>query len=216
MALVLISLVSYLLGSIPFAYLVARAYGKNLYQIGSQNIGTANVYRATGNFLPTILSLIGDVGKGALAIYLARRFGFLGYNLFQAQALAAFFVVAGHNWPIFLKFKGGRGLASLIGVLLALKWQVLILTVVVTVLVIILTEYLTKKGIKLEGSFKEKFRAVLAVVISQILGRVLGILASAILIYIYYRGVFNITLAAAVLSGIKHVKRTKDFLEKKQ
>ena len=215
MSLVLISFLSYILGSIPFSYLVARAYGQNLYQIGSKNIGTANVYRATGNFLPTLLALIGDVGKGALAIYLAQKLGFLGYNLFQAQALAAFFVVAGHNWPIFLKFKGGRGLASLIGVLLALKWQAIILAVVVTIVVIILVEFSTKKGIKLEGSFKEKFKALVLVIITQVLGRVLGILASAVLIYIYYPQVFKIALAVVILSGIKHVKRTKDFLEKK-
>ena len=108
----LIFLFCYLLGSIPFSYLIAAFYGKNLYQIGSKNIGAANVWRATGKFEAFLMSLIGDAGKGALAMSLAEKFSescFIHYLLY-AQAIAAFAVVLGHNWPIYLKFKGGRGL----------------------------------------------------------------------------------------------------------
>lgn len=217
MYLVSISLISYLLGSIPFSYLVARFFGKNLYEVGSKNIGAANVYRATGKAGATILALIGDVGKGGLAVALAKGLTcFWGYNPILGQALAAFFVVAGHNWPIFLKFKGGRGLASLAGVILFLKWPVLILVLIVIGFFIFLTEFIMKKGIKLEGSLKEKGKTLLSVFISQILGRVIGMAAAVILVYLLYPEVFKIAFGAVILVGAKHIKRTQGFLEQQK
>jgi len=205
MYLVLISLISYLLGSIPFSYLVARAYEKNLFEIGSRNIGTANVWRATGKKEALIVALIGDMGKGALAILISQKFGFLGYNLFFGQVLAAFFVVLGHNWPIFLKFKGGRGLASLAGVILVLNWQILFLVLAVIGFFIFSTELAMKKRVKLTELF--------SVFISQVLGRMIGIVAAAILVFLLYPQIFKILFPAVILSGIKHIKRTKTFLE---
>jgi len=216
MSLFLISLISYLLGSIPFSYLVARFFGKNLYEIGSKNIGAANVYRATGKAEATILALIGDVGKGGLAVALAKSLACLGYNPVLGQALAAFFVVAGHNWPIFLKFKGGRGLASLAGVILFLKWQVLILVLIVIGFFIFLTEFIMKKGIKLEGKGKEKIKSLISIFISQILGRVIGMVAAVILVFLFYPEVFKIAFGAVILTGAKHIKRTQSFLEQQK
>ena len=216
MCLVPISLISYLLGSIPFSYLVARFFGKNLYEIGSKNIGAANVYRATGKAEATILALFGDVGKGGLAVALAKSLACLGYNPVLGQALAAFFVVAGHNWPIFLKFKGGRGLASLAGVILFLKWQVLILVLIVIGFFIFLTEFIMKKGIKLQGSGKEKIKKLLSIFISQIFGRVIGMAAAVILVFLLYPEVFKIAFGAVILTGIKHIRRTQTFLEQQK
>ena len=224
----LLAILSYLLGSIPFSYLVAKSYGKNLYRIGSGNIGTANVYRATGKLGPVILALTGDVGKGVLAISLAQKFScccFINY-LFWAESIAALFVVLGHNWPIFLKFKGGRGLATLAGVILFLNWKAILLVVGVIIFSILLVELIgrrsaiyripfaiTKKKIKLEGSFKKRSKTLLSIIISQIVGRVIGILAAAILIFILYPQLFKIALLPTVLTGIKHIKRTKDFVK---
>jgi len=212
--LALISIISYLLGSIPFSYLVGKAYGKNLFEIGSRNIGAVNVYRATGKFEALLFALIGDVGKGTLAIFLAQKLSFLGYNSFFAQALAAFFVIAGHNWPIFLKFKGGRGLASLIGVILILNWKIVPLVLGAVLFFILLTELIMKKRIELKGNFKEKIKNLFSIFISQIFGRVIGIAMAAISVYLLYPQVFKIVFPAAILVGIKHIKRTKDFLKK--
>jgi len=216
MWLIFISIISYLLGSIPFSYLVAKAYGKNLFEIGSRNIGAANVWRATGKVETLLMALIGDVGKGTLAILISQKLGFLRYDLFLAQALAAFFVVLGHNWPIFLKFKGGRGLAALAGVILVLKWQILFLVLVVIGFFIFLTELVMKKGIKLAGSFKEKIKGLFSIFISQVLGRMIGIVASVISVFLLYPQIFKILFPAVILSGIKHIKRTKTFLEKQK
>ncbi len=214
MALIIIAILSYLIGSIPFSYIIAKAYGKNLYEVGSGNIGTANVYRATGKAESTILALIGDLGKGMLAIFLAQKLSF-GYNQLIGQALAAFFVVAGHNWPLFLKFKGGRGLATLAGVILFLNWRVLFLVLIVIGFFIFLTELIMKRGIKLGGTLKEKIKKLFSIFISQVAGRMIGIVVAAILVYIRYTQVFTIIFGAIILSGIKHVKRTKTFLEGK-
>jgi len=213
---VMIAVFSYLLGSIPFSYLVAWAYGKNLYQIGSRNIGAANVWRATHRFEALLMALIGDVGKGALSIFFAQKFSescFAPYLLI-AQVIAAFFVVLGHNWPIYLKFKGGRGLAALAGAILFLNWKVILLVLITIGFFIYLTELLTKKRITLVGTFKEKIKGLFSVFISQVLGRMIGILAAAILVYILYPSVFKAAFPATILSGIKHIKRTKDFLKR--
>jgi len=212
MSLVLISIISYLLGSIPFSYLVARAYGKNLYQIGSGNIGTANVWRATGKIEATLMALAGDLGKGILSVFFAQRF-FPGQIL--PQALAAFFAVAGHNWPIFLKFKGGRGLATSAGILLYLNWKALFLILLIIGLCIFLTELLMKKGLKLEGNLRQKIKGLFTIFISQVLGRVIGIVAAIILLFFLYPTTLKIIFPAAILAGIKHIKRTKTFLEGK-
>jgi glycerol-3-phosphate acyltransferase PlsY len=212
MGLVLISLISYLLGSIPFSYLVARAYGKNLYKVGSGNIGVANVWRATGKIEAFLLALVGDLGKGVLVIFLTQKF-FPGQIL--PLTLATFFAVTGHNWPIFLKFKGGRGLGPAAGILFYLNFKALLLIFFITFFSIILVEFLMRKGLKLEGNLKQKIKRLFYIFISQVLGRVIGILAAAVLLFFIYPTTFKIIFPAAILVGIKHIKRTKTFLERK-
>lgn len=212
MNLILISIISYLLGSIPFSYLIARLYGKNLYQIGSGNIGTANVWRATGKIEATLLALIGDFGKGILTIFLAQKFF---PNEILPKILATFFIVAGHNWPIFLNFKGGKGLATFAGIVFFLNWKVIIFVVLTIGFFIFTTEFITKRKLEIKGNLREKLKRLLNIFISQILGRVIGMFASAILIFLLYPQIFKITFPAAILTAIKHIKRTKTFLEGK-
>ncbi|MEA3459588.1 MAG: glycerol-3-phosphate acyltransferase [Chloroflexota bacterium] len=112
-------LLSYLLGAIPFAYIFARlAGGVDIRMVGDGNVGTRNVWRSVGP-LPGIATLLADVGKGYLAILLARQ-----YQLSQMAILAAgFMAVMSHDWTIFLRFWGGQGMAASVGVLLALLPQ---------------------------------------------------------------------------------------------
>ena len=210
--LILIAILSYLLGSIPFSYLVARAYSKNLYEIGSKNIGAANVYRATGKIEALLMAVIGDIGKGTLSIFLAQRLGLRCDPIF-VQAVAAFFVVLGHNWPIYLNFKGGRGLASLAGVIIALNWKLIFLVLLTIGFFIFLTELIMRKKITLKEKGKEKIKGLFSIFISQVAGRMIGILAAVILVLVLYPEIFKIVLPAVILSAIKHIKRTKTFLE---
>jgi glycerol-3-phosphate acyltransferase PlsY len=111
---VLALLMGYALGSIPFAFIVTRLFGLgDIRQVGSGNVGTTNVLR-TGNKLAAALTLIGDVGKGIVAVLIAKAWG---DNAAMAAALGAF---TGHIFPVWLNFKGGKGLATCAGILAAL------------------------------------------------------------------------------------------------
>ncbi|WP_420557978.1 glycerol-3-phosphate 1-O-acyltransferase PlsY [Roseovarius sp.] len=111
--------VGYLLGSIPFGMIVARVLGLgNLRNIGSGNIGATNVLR-TGNKLGALITLLLDGGKGAAAVLLARALA--GEDAAQLAGLAAF---TGHCYPIWLSFRGGKGVATFLGIFLGLAWPV--------------------------------------------------------------------------------------------
>lgn len=106
----------YLIGSIPFGLILTRAFGYgDIRNIGSGNIGATNVLR-TGNKPLALATLILDTFKGAIAVGLA-----LYFINFNAAMLAGFFALVGHLFPVWLKFKGGKGVATTLGTLLALK-----------------------------------------------------------------------------------------------
>lgn len=113
---ILAIVIGYLLGSIPFAYIVARLKrGIDIRQVGSGNVGALNVYREVGPVFGLAV-LAADLAKGVLAVYIAQ---WLGISLLWT-CVAGFAAVAGHNWPIFLRFRGGRGAITILGVLLPL------------------------------------------------------------------------------------------------
>ena len=117
--LILWAAIGYLMGSIPFGMIIAKVMGLgNLRDIGSGNIGATNVLR-TGNKAAAALTLIFDAGKGAAAVLLARAMA--GEDAVQFAALAAFL---GHCFPVWLGFKGGKGVATFLGLCLALDWGV--------------------------------------------------------------------------------------------
>jgi glycerol-3-phosphate acyltransferase PlsY len=117
--LILVATAAYLLGSIPFGVVITRALGLgDLRQIGSGNIGATNVLR-TGNRAAAAATLILDAAKGAVAVLLARAL--VGPEAAQVAALFAFL---GHLFPVWLHFRGGKGVATFLGTLLALAWPV--------------------------------------------------------------------------------------------
>lgn len=123
---ILILIASYILGSIPFGYLITKyTTNKNLLEIGWKKNSGSNVMKNVGK-TQGIFTFIFDVGKGALAVYLAQYFGFP--VLFQV--FCGVLAVVGHNWSCFLGFKGGRGLAALIGALLIISPTVLIISLI--------------------------------------------------------------------------------------
>ncbi len=125
---VTVMIIGYLLGSIPFGVLVARRIAKvDIRQYGSGKIGSTNVLRVAGK-KAAVLVVVLDILKGALAVVFAglivgRSYlvvGNFGFGLMTAQILAALAAMGGHNWSVFLKFKGGRGVATFFGGLIAL------------------------------------------------------------------------------------------------
>jgi len=121
-------IVGYLLGSIPFGLLIAKRTAKvDVRQHGSGKIGMTNVLRTAGR-KAAALALVLDVLKGVLAVVFAGwvvgkgylAMGNFGFDALLAQVLAALAAVVGHNWSVFLKFRGGRGVATFFGGLIAL------------------------------------------------------------------------------------------------
>ena len=113
------AIAGYLLGAIPFGIVTARVLGLgDLRQIGSGNIGATNVLR-TGSKLGAALTLIADAGKAGAAVLLARALA-----AEDAAQIAGFAAFLGHCYPIWLKFKGGKGVATFFGLLFALAWPI--------------------------------------------------------------------------------------------
>jgi acyl phosphate:glycerol-3-phosphate acyltransferase len=134
----LIPVVAYLLGSIPFGLLIVKAMGRpDIRSTGSGNIGAANVTRSAG-FVPGILTLLLDAAKGYAAVWLASRW--TGGN-FRWMMLAAILAVIGHMFPIWLGFRGGKGVATGLGVFLPICPQAVAAAVVLWLAVVIFWRY---------------------------------------------------------------------------
>lgn len=119
MVLGLVAVLAYLLGSVPFGVVITRVMGLgDLRAIGSGNIGATNVLR-TGNKAAALATLLLDAAKGGIAVLIARSA--VGEDAAQLAGLAAFL---GHLFPVWLGFKGGKGVATFLGILLALAWPV--------------------------------------------------------------------------------------------
>jgi glycerol-3-phosphate acyltransferase PlsY len=142
MILLLWAVFGYLIGSIPFGVVVARLMGLgNLRDIGSGNIGATNVLR-TGSKPAAAATLILDGAKGAVALLIARKFA--GEDAAQIVALAA---MIGHCYPVWLKFKGGKGVATFLGILLALAWPVGIAACLTWLLAVAITRISSMGGL---------------------------------------------------------------------
>ncbi|MEM9813628.1 MAG: glycerol-3-phosphate 1-O-acyltransferase PlsY [Pseudomonadota bacterium] len=119
MTIAIAALFGYLLGSIPFGIVITRALGLgDLRSIGSGNIGATNVLR-TGHKGAALATLLLDAGKGAVALLIARALGGEGAALAAGSA-----ALAGHLFPVWLGFQGGKGVATFLGLLTALAWPV--------------------------------------------------------------------------------------------
>jgi len=132
-------IIAYLLGSIPWAYIITRlATGQDIRRLGSGNVGGNNVYRHVG-LKAAIPVAIFDVGKGAAAVAIAHWL--LEVPLYEPHILvllAGIAVVAGHMWSVYLKFTGGNGLSATIGALaIIMPWELLIVIALLLVLKVI-------------------------------------------------------------------------------
>lgn len=175
--LILVAVAAYLLGSIPFGLVIAKAFGLgDLRKIGSGNIGATNVLR-TGNKPAAALTLICDVGKGAFVVFIARSL--FGGNAAEMAGFAAFL---GHCYPIYLGFKGGKGVATFLGTILALAWPV--------GLAVCATWLATAAALRF-SSLAALVAAALSPVYALLLGQpgfAAGLAAMALLIFLRHRG----------------------------
>jgi glycerol-3-phosphate acyltransferase PlsY len=136
----LLVLLSYVLGSIPFGYLLVRARsGGDVRAMGSGNIGATNVARTAG--LPIgVATLLLDAGKGYFAVWLAGHFSGGNIRFMMVAGLAA---ILGHVFPVWLKFSGGKGVATAVGVFLMISWAAVAAAVAVFVIVVLFWRYVS-------------------------------------------------------------------------
>lgn len=121
---------SYLIGAIPFAFIFTKIFShKNIMEVGWQKSSASNVMKNIGK-LPGILTFIFDFLKGFLLVYLAKELN----QPEVVQALCGFMAVIGHNWSIFLKFGGGRGLATLLGAAFAINIPIMLIILIPLIL----------------------------------------------------------------------------------
>lgn len=140
---------AYLLGSIPFGFLVARAKGVDIRTQGSRNIGATNVFRVLGKG-PGILTFACDVLKGFIPAFAVPLLFAQTLTSGQLTVLAiggAAFAIAGHNWPIFLHFKGGKGVATSAGALLGIAPLCMVFGLAVWFVVFKLSRYVSLASI---------------------------------------------------------------------
>lgn len=134
MGVALSLVVAYLLGSIPFAYLIGRLKGMDIRAVGDRNVGAFNVFRHI-ELTAGVSTLAADIGKGVLAIVVAKALS----GEVMVAFLAGGAVVAGHNWPVFLRFRGGRGAGAAIGVLLVLLPREMSISLVLAAMSLLVT-----------------------------------------------------------------------------
>ena len=147
--LIVIALIAYLLGSVNLSIILSKLMGKgDIREHGSGNAGTTNTLRTLGK-LPAIAVLIWDVLKGVISVLLAKWIITLGAgdvsaeviaeNRDYAMVIAAIMSVLGHNFPIYFGFKGGKGVATSLGVIIAIEWPIAVSCAAFAIVMIILT-----------------------------------------------------------------------------
>lgn len=154
----IVALMAYLLGSIPFGYLLVKIFrGEDIRLTGSGNIGATNVVRSGAKWLG-LATLVLDAAKGALAVGLASALARSGYNScpgsgpmcippLRLMAVAALFAVLGHIFPVWLKFKGGKGVATALGVGAVLFPQAALVSLVFFIVVVAISRYVSMGSI---------------------------------------------------------------------
>lgn len=169
LALVIGLVVAYLLGSIPSAVWIGKSfYGIDVREKGSKNAGATNTIRVLG-LLPGIFVLCIDAFKGWFAIYLSRYFGMEIANseyMILYQLLIGVFCVIGHALPIFAGFKGGKGVATMLGIVIGLFVKIIPLVLAVFVVVFILSHYVSLSSMSAAVSFP-LFYCIRCVVIDE-------------------------------------------------
>ncbi len=148
--IIFVIFLGYLIGSFPSAYIIGKIFSrKDIRKLGSGNIGATNVLRVFG-ILPGLITLLLDMGKGFIVVWMVREFLLSAPDIFQMNR-ATFFLplgtglaaIIGHNWTLFLKFKGGKGMATTLGVCLALFPKVAGYVILVWLGVVLLIRYVS-------------------------------------------------------------------------
>ncbi|OWZ25111.1 glycerol-3-phosphate 1-O-acyltransferase PlsY [Wolbachia endosymbiont of Wuchereria bancrofti] len=180
----IVFVLSYILGSIPFSLIITKIKGINLREVGSGNIGATNVAR-TGNKCIATLALLLDSLKGFIAVYIAQQFFDDGSFHMYASAILA---VLGHMFPVWLKFSGGKGVATTLGILIALNISLVLTFVFIWLAVFFAFRY----------SSLASLTSTIAAVLSS---------------FFFQRDLFFTLLTVAILIFLKHYRNIVNLLQ---
>nr|WP_264720247.1 glycerol-3-phosphate 1-O-acyltransferase PlsY [Wolbachia endosymbiont (group B) of Eucosma cana] len=184
MEIFVVFVLSYILGSIPFSLIIAKINGINLREVGSGNIGATNVAR-TGNKFLAAIALFLDTSKGFIAVYTAQQF--CDNNDFYIY-VSAILAVLGHMFPIWLRFNGGKGVATTLGVLVALNISIALAFVFVWLIVFFIFRYSS---------------------LASLAANAAAVIAS----FFFQKELFLILLTVAILIFLKHYKNIANLLQ---
>ena len=190
MIYVIIALISYFLGNISFAYILGKLFTKkDVRDFGSGSAGATNALRTFGKKIG-IMVFVGDVLKGVVAVIVGRNFG--GQT---GAYIAGAFAIIGHNWPVLLGFKGGKGVATTIGVMIFVHSYLTLICVVLGVIIIIATR---------------------TVSLGSIFGMALAPIVAIIFVKPFDLGLFIFCIFIASMSIYRHKSNIKRLLEGKE
>jgi glycerol-3-phosphate acyltransferase PlsY len=210
---VLVAFIAYLLGSIPFALVYVKLFlNKDMRTFGSKNTGALNTLRIVTHEKGKLIGVISfllvfllDASKAVLAIIIATHF--IPENPALAITLGTFFAILGHNYSVILNFKGGRGAASLLGVMLFLNWKIFLAWIATVILFMIIFEILL--GGKIDGKLIKR------AISDQIVGRLVGEIAALYTVYIIEPTLLYPILFGTILVVISHKDRLLEQIKKK-
>ncbi|MDA0263763.1 MAG: glycerol-3-phosphate acyltransferase [Chloroflexi bacterium] len=187
---VVLAIGAYVLGSVPTAYIVVRLLtGGDIRELGSRNVGALNTYRQVGAPVGLAVLLI-DTAKGILAVAVPRLTGVDDWALFVTTPL----VVAGHNWPVFLNFRGGKGAAAIFGISLVIVPWLTVVTAGPSILVMILL-----RNVVLGAAFGFAMLNTLLWITGQGAGQV----GLCLLLTLLVTGTYLVSVRSHVVSSIK-------------
>jgi glycerol-3-phosphate acyltransferase PlsY len=179
-------ILAYLIGSIPTSYLIGKIKGVDIRSKGSGNVGATNVLRVMGK-LPASIVLIADILKGVIAVTLIASLCYKNgqISLTTFRAVLGISAIVGHNWSVFLKFKGGKGVATSLGVFMVLLPEPMAIAAIVWVLAVGFTKYVSLGSLLL---------AVTVPIAAALMGKELALtaLAVTVCILVSYRHKENI------------------------
>ncbi len=195
-----LALSAYVIGSIPTAYIVVRAVkGEDIREVGSHNVGALNAYRRVGP-AAGLAVLVVDAAKGVLAVTAPRLLGIDDWALFITTPL----VVAGHNWPVFLNFRGGKGAAAIFGISLVIVPWLTVITAGPSILVMLLL-----RNVVLGAAFG----FILLNILLWVTGQGAEQVSLCLLITLLVTGTYVLNVREHILSSIKARQWRELFLE---
>jgi glycerol-3-phosphate acyltransferase PlsY len=209
-----IAIIAYLLGAIPFGLIISRRMAHlDIREHGSGNIGATNVFRILGTRLGLLTAIL-DLSKAAGAVWLAmfiigdEGFVVAGHDIHVqlAQIVAAISVMVGHNWSVYIRFKGGKGVACFIGGLLVINWVVALIGMAAGIIIALTTRYVSLGSILAAVCVLLVLVALALLAVSAPVYIIYGLLAAGLIIFQHRSNIMRLQSGTELKLGDKSAK----------